>query len=112
MGVVLATAPLPKTALACNPQLSGLTGRRRDRMTLVGYAAEQGSKKQNAKWVARCDCGNYEYRTRVIRWLGTEAPDMCRECRTRAYKLRGEWAPRSPAERATLNHLKGPSQTP
>jgi hypothetical protein len=70
-------------------------------MTVLGYAATQGGKKQGAKWVVRCDCGNHEFRSHIIRWLGTEAPDMCRECRTRIYRMRGETFPKEPAKRAT-----------
>ena len=101
VGAVLATAPIPWSALKSTPKLRDLVGKRRDRMAVVGYAADQGSQKQSARWVVRCDCGNYEHRTQVFRWLGTASPDMCRECRNRAYKLRGEWNSRGPAERAT-----------
>ena len=101
VGAVLATAPIPRAAANSRPELQELAGKRRDRMVIVGYAADQGSQNQSARWVVRCDCGNYEHRTRVLRWLGTAAPDMCRECRNRAYKLRGEWNQRGPAMRAT-----------
>ena len=98
-GSVLRCAPLPKTA----PQsLLALVGARRGRVVVLGYAAEQLDKHSSARWVVRCDCGNHEYRSRILRWIGTKADDMCRECRTRIYKLRGEWAPREKAERATL----------
>jgi hypothetical protein len=97
VGAVLATAPTPWLAVKNNPEMGSLIGKRRDRMTVLGYAAEQGAKGQGARWVVRCDCGNQEYRGRVFRWLGTAAPDMCRECQNRAYKLRGEWSPRDPA---------------
>ncbi len=102
VGAVLATAPIPWETLNSKPELRDLIGKRRDRMTVLGYAADQGESRDSARWVARCDCGNHEYRSRIFRWLGTQAPDMCRECRNRAYKLRGEWNHREPAVRATV----------
>ena len=95
---VLHTAPLPDAA---PPELLALPGRRRGRMVIVGYAADQGGGK-SAKWVVRCDCGRYEHRTRVIRWLGTDANDFCRECQRRAFLLQGGRTPSpAPAQRAT-----------
>lgn len=83
-----------------------VVGKRRDRMTVLGYAAEQGSKTKT-RWVVRCDCGNFEHRKRILRWLGTEAPDMCAECKTRSYKIGGSYsAPRAPAKRATASSDK------
>lgn len=84
-GSVLRTAPLPTGA---PKELESLIGRRRGRMVILGYAAVQGASGQGAKWVARCDCGNYEHRTRILRWLGTEAEDFCNECRNRKFLLR------------------------
>ncbi len=95
----LKTAPLPSGAIKANPALSGIVGKRRDRMVVVGYAEDQGSEKQSSKWVVRCDCGNYEHRKRILRWLGTAAEDMCSECHKRNYLLNG-WEPsKPPAER-------------
>jgi hypothetical protein len=76
-------------------------GRRRDRMVVIGYAKEQGSAKQAAKWVCRCDCGNFEVRSAIKRWLGTDSPDMCLECRKRTWLTKGEYSPREPAKRST-----------
>ena len=84
---VLEVAPLPPAA---PKELLGLIGRRRGRLTVLGYAKLQGSKGQQAKWVVRCDCGNYEQRTRILRWLGTDVDDMCSECRNREH-LKGGW---------------------
>ena len=101
-GTVLAVAPLAWAAINSNPALNSVPGSRRGRMVILGYAADQGAeRKASARWVARCDCGNHEYRTRIFRWLGTEAPDMCRECRTRIYKIRGKFYPSDPAKRST-----------
>lgn len=101
VATTLPTAPIPWTATNANPALKALPGKRRDRMVIVGYAADQGAGDKTARWVVRCDCGNYEHRTRIFRWLGTVAADMCRECRVRTYKLRGEWAQREKATRMT-----------
>ena len=95
---VLRTAPLP--AGAARDVLS-LPGKRRGRMVIVGYAAEQGAGL-STKWVVRCDCGNYEHRTKILRWLGTDATDLCRECQHRAYKLFGFCSSRDKAKRVTM----------
>lgn len=107
-GSVLATAPLSMAAIKSNPALVSVPGSRRGRMLILGYAAEQSAlRNTGARWVARCDCGNQEYRSRILRWLGTDAPDMCRECRNRIYKMRGEFFQREPAMRATAPNGKG-----
>lgn len=92
--------PLPKGA---PKELLNLIGKRRDRMVVVGYAKDQGVRSDSAKWVVRCDCGSYEQRTRIVRWLGTKAPDMCRECRKRQYIKNGGHSicDRDKAERLT-----------
>jgi hypothetical protein len=108
-GDVPATKPLPASTLRAAPHLADLIGKRRDRLRVVGYAAEQlSARHSDTRWVVRCDCGNYEYRKRIFRWLGTQAPDMCRECRVRTYKTRGEWASREPAIRQTAKSTEGP----
>lgn len=83
-GSVLRTAPIPHSAPR---ELLNLTGKRRGQMVILGYAAEQGHSN-SARWVARCDCGNYEYRTRIMRWLGTDSDDFCHECQKRRFLLR------------------------
>lgn len=100
VGAILKTKPLPHTA---PKEMLGVVGRRRGRMTVVGYAADQGSQNNSARWVVRCDCGNLEHRTKILRWLGTDAMDMCRECYLRAYKLKqgADVMPREKAERRT-----------
>lgn len=80
----LAVAPIPPLAPS---ELRAIPGRRRGRITVIGYAQDQGSKKGSAKWVVRCDCGNYDTRTNIIRWLSIQADDMCPECRKRQYLL-------------------------
>jgi len=100
---MLPVAPIPPVSWR-NPQFRDPTGLRRGRLVVLGYAAEQGGKKKGARWVVRCDCGNYEHRNMIFRWAGTQAPDMCIECRTRSYKKNGNkspWSP-EPAVRATV----------
>ena len=97
---VLRTAPLPHGA---RNELFTLAGKRRGRMVIVGYAAEQGTGV-SAKWVVRCDCGRYEHRTRIFRWLGTDATDLCRLCLHRTHKLFGSWSSGEKATRATVPH--------
>jgi hypothetical protein len=76
---------------------------RRSRMVVVGYAKKQGAKDKPAKWVVRCDCGNYETRNRILRWLGTDAFDACTECRDRMFRTREgkDIFDREPAARKT-----------
>jgi hypothetical protein len=64
--------------------LHSLAGRRRDRMTLVGLSEKPGA------WVVRCDCGNYEHRTRPNRWLSIQEADACRECRQKFFVTHGK----------------------
>lgn len=81
---------------------TSVIGKRRDRMVVVGYAASQPKGKyKNARWVVRCDCGNYEHRTKIFRWLGTDCVDMCLECRKRTYLTKGDFSPREAVPRAT-----------
>lgn len=99
------TRPFSRNAIAIQePPIDAphIIGKRRDRLTVIGYAAEQSESKNTTRWVVRCDCGNYETRKRILRWLGTDAPDFCTECQVREFKKRGEWFPRSPAVRTTI----------
>lgn len=110
-GSVLRTAPIPWATLKSKPGMAELIGKRRDRVKIVGYAADQKADKDNkdpARWVVRCDCGNQEYRTRIFRWIGTNAPDMCRECRVRDYRLRGSehWNPETAFRVTVQEHVK------
>jgi hypothetical protein len=100
----LPIAPLPET----KSHRHDIIGGRRGRMTIVGYAADQSvTNKHKVRWVVRCDCGNFEHRKQILRWLGTEAPDMCAECRKRAHKIgRNPWDSFTPARRATVDALK------
>lgn len=71
------------------PEMKTVIGRRRDRMTIIGYSAQQkeSRNRKGASWVVRCDCGNYEHRSNILRWLSTQQPDLCIECRKRMFKL-------------------------
>lgn len=96
---VLPVAPIPR---GMPPEMRAVVGKRRDRLTVMGYAAQQGTGANGAKWVVRCDCGNYEHRTRILRWLGTRCGDMCRECQRKEYiKAGGYTPPVAPAVRET-----------
>jgi hypothetical protein len=97
----LPTKELPANAIKASPELAKLVGRRRGRMTIIGYAAYQGNMRGPAKWVVRCDCGNYEHRQSIFRWLGTEADDMCWVCDKRSKKIKARGPAREPAKRAT-----------
>lgn len=100
----IATQELPMNA----PDIVGL---RRGRMTIMGLAAEQSESRLRTRWVVRCDCGNYETRKRILRWLGTEAPDMCDECRIRTHRISGGRSPSlPPAKRATVDAIRARGQ--
>ena len=97
---VLRVAPMPKSM---PDNVRACVGKRRDRLLVMGYAEDQGTAKGQAKWVVRCDCGNYEHRTRILRWLGTHCGDMCRECQRREYIKAGGYTPAAgPAVRETV----------
>jgi hypothetical protein len=99
---VLAVTTLPGSVPA---HIRDLVGKRRGRMVIVGYSANQGSGC-TAKWVVRCDCGNYGHRKRIVRWLGTMADDMCAECQRRGWLLRGgRHSTIEKAERETLRQV-------
>lgn len=73
-------------------ELRNLIGRRRDRLTIVGFAEEQPTgKNSSGRWVVRCDCGNYEGRSHILRWLGTPGTDHCIECEVRRRKRKISW---------------------
>lgn len=93
---VLRTRPLPKSA----KHMDVVIGKKRGRMTVVGYSEKQPSGDKPAAWVARCDCGNFEHRTKILRWLGTDAQDMCTECRNREFLTKGSSFDREKANRS------------
>ncbi len=50
------------------------------RMTVIGYAREQGSPKKRSRWVVRCSCGYYEIRkVKAIR-NPMNSNDCCQAC--------------------------------
>lgn len=62
-------------------KLEDLTGMRRGRIVIVGLA-EAGWNGNRSRWIARCDCGNHEYR-RYDRWLSAARKgwgDCCEQC--------------------------------
>jgi hypothetical protein len=71
------TKPRPRNA----PKYEGL---RLDRMTIIKYS--HGHRKRGSIWIARCDCGFYEYRTgrSIKRALNGdtqgESENMCKYC--------------------------------
>ena len=90
-GNVLPTVAIPGPALAV---ASRVIGSRVGRMVCIGYSDvnEQKSQKASAKWVVRCDCGNYEHRTRIIRRLASGFDDQCQGRSKRMYLTKG-WNP-------------------
>lgn len=94
---VLKVRPIPEAAA----HMRSVIGKKRDRLTVIGIHDAEKSSKKGAAWVVRCDCGNYETRSTILRWLGTHAPDMCLECRARVWKKFGQWSPSVKAKRDT-----------
>lgn len=69
--------PLPRNV---SREFENLTGRRAGRFTVIGYLGS-GSKRNAARWLVRCVCGNYEVRrTRVIKKPSVHREDRCKEC--------------------------------
>ena len=88
-GSVLRVAAPPE---GIDPESVACIGKRRGRLTVLGYAAEQpaGCARAPSMWVVRCDCGNHEHRRKVQRWLRVQADDRCAECAKRSFLLRGK----------------------
>ena len=62
------------------------TKARRGFMTAM-YWYESG--KRGSKWICRCDCGKYEFRT-PKKWLEkNDVPDSCLVCQATHYALKG-----------------------
>lgn len=64
---------------------SDMTGRHKGRMTIIGYAViQQGfgkyDSKGGARWVAKCDCGYYEYRRTGSICNPKNVDDCCYVC--------------------------------
>lgn len=61
-------------------------GKRRGQMTLVAYAGPSSRAMGNSadvinhKWIARCDCGNFEVRNYLTWKKKKSLPDECMEC--------------------------------
>lgn len=68
--------PIPDRSFAT---CSDMLGRRQGRLTVIGLAAEYNPSKP-ARWVVRCDCGDYE--TRNARAIRNElnSEDRCQKC--------------------------------
>lgn len=72
--------------------LAKIIGARRGRLVVIGYAKDQNpNHKASARWVVRCDCGTYEHRTRILRWIEFPGDDMCKSCMDRRYRTLGKW---------------------
>lgn len=65
----------------CEPPTSApnFIGARRDRLTVIGWLADPGTRQNHARWVVRCDCGAYEAR-RSKAFRNLHAPDACSRC--------------------------------
>lgn len=74
-----------------------ITGFRRGFMTALRY---HESGKGGAKWLVRCDCGNFEVRT-AAKWTAKQQePDACTVCRKVHFIKSGHslgWDPRRAA---------------
>ena len=57
-----------------------LTGRKFGRFAVVGYSAEKP-----ARWVVRCQCGLYEFRTSKSVKNPNNDTDRCQDCRATFY---------------------------
>lgn len=64
-----------------------LTGTRNGRLLVMGY---HGGTKGKARWVSRCDCGNYTLRSRKAILNPENRGDRCVLCRHQAYLKRAQ----------------------
>lgn len=55
-----------------------LTGRRVGRLTVVAFLGKP-NPKDKARWLVKCDCGDYEGRT--AKAINERSDDMCVNCR-------------------------------
>lgn len=67
-----------------NPTFTDLTNRRFGRFTVVGLL-ENATRKKKARWLVRCDCGDYEQRGAKAICNPRNIIDLCIECRHLKY---------------------------
>lgn len=63
----------------------GIVGRKCGRLTVIGLAVSQAAegktrRKHNARWVVRCVCGDYEFRTVKAIRNPRNTSDRCQRC--------------------------------
>lgn len=69
----------PSEMRPCPPDTEDLTGRRFGKLTVLGLLRQSNPKgKKPAKWVCRCDCGNYAHQRGKA--LNNGARDRCDQC--------------------------------
>lgn len=102
---VISATPLPTYELlpATRPS-SDFAGRKIGRLFVVGWAGPPGHGK-GKRWVVRCDCGNYTYKTTRGLVLGSAADQAgeqqqlkCAHCRYLEYLKNGHVESRCPPE--------------
>lgn len=84
-------APPPMVSPAKYPEDPGfvdLRGKRIGRLVVVGYLGKP-NKSKSARWLLRCDCGDYEARSARAVKAG-EGDHMCIECHHLDYIKRNE----------------------
>ena len=64
------------------PQPHDMIGLRRGKLTIVAHSprTEQDGKNSPAKYIAKCDCGDFVIRTKPLKWHAIQAPDACPKC--------------------------------
>ena len=70
-------APPPYRAASTGVELAGL---KCGRLTVVGLFVEPVPRKKAARWVVRCQCGDYELRTARALRNPENAHDRCQLC--------------------------------
>jgi hypothetical protein len=78
-------------------------GRVLDRLTVIGWLAEPSQRKNSARWVVRCSCGQYEARKSRAFNQAVERQAMCRRCERLEY-VKGAG---SSSAGATRRRIKG-----
>lgn len=79
-------SPFPLATQPSDPQIN-LTGTRIGWLTVIG---RYGGNKSKARWVCRCNCGNYTLRSRRAILNLENRGDRCVICRNLAYLKRAQ----------------------
>jgi hypothetical protein len=88
----------PKTSPFPGQPADDLTGTRCGRLRVVGYLRPNPNPSKGAVWLVRCDCGNFEQRSKAAIQRKHVGPDRCEPCgvqlrfkRRLVFERTGKW---------------------